>query len=168
MRLNTLCKPTLTACLLILLALRPVAAEQRLATLGGELVNWADYLGRGHWTLLMVWASNCPVCNQTIDEAVEFIADDTLPELKLLGVAIDGYSDRPGVDAFLERHAVNFPTLVDDGHAVAGLYMRERGVNWAGWTPTYLLFSPSGRLMAERVGPLNTASVVKFIREQQR
>lgn len=166
---------SLLALLLLLpLALSPVAANAaqgapaapgsgRLTSLDGHATRWAEQLGNGQWVLLKVWASDCAVCNRSIVDLVDFAARRADPRLRLLGVAIDGYSNRRGVDGFIRRHGVNFPTLIDDGHAVDALYRAGTGMDWNGFTPTFLLFDPSGALVAKRIGPLRTESVLRFI-----
>lgn len=150
-------------CALLLIFTLPAHAAERLAALDGGTASWSDHLGRGDWVLVKVWASDCEICNRTISELVGFVGEQRHASLKVIGVAIDGYSNRKGVDAFIDRHRVNFPTLIDDGYAVADLYLKGTGMDWGGFTPTYLLFSPGGQLVAQRVGPLKTSSVTAFI-----
>ncbi len=148
-------------------ALTALPGSGRLALLDGRATRWLEQLGGGRWVLLKVWASDCPVCNHSITSLVEFAAHRSDPRLRLLGVAIDGYSNRRGVDNFIRRHRVNFPTLIDDGHAVDALYRAGTGMDWGGFTPTFLLFDPDGALVAKRIGPLRAESVLRFIDQRE-
>jgi peroxiredoxin len=83
----------------------------------------------------------------------------------VLGVAIDGYENKEAVMGFIRRHALNFPNLIDDGSAIAQAYFSGVGKPWYGWTPTYLMYSPTGKLMAQNIGPVSRQDLENYIRK---
>jgi peroxiredoxin len=123
-----------------------------------------DYAGKGKWLVVMVWASDCHVCNEEVHEMVAFHAAHRDTDATVLGVAIDGFDNRKDVQAFVERHELNFPNLIDDGAGFAEIYARTVGASWGGWTPTYLVYSPEGEVLAKNIGAVTGADIESFIR----
>ncbi|NIP74031.1 MAG: hypothetical protein GWO16_13875 [Gammaproteobacteria bacterium] len=64
--------------------------------------------------------------------------------------------------AFIERHDVNFPNLIDDGGAFGTGYQRITGTAWFGGTPMNLIFDPDGEPVARRIGPLGRTDLDAF------
>jgi hypothetical protein len=64
--------------------------------------------------------------------------------------------------AFIARHGVNFPNLITDESNAAALYEQATGEAWIG-TPTFLIFSPDGKLAAKQVGGVTQKLIEDFI-----
>jgi len=148
---------------LALVAATGLASADGLVGMDGRAQRLQDYVGGGKWLVVMVWASTCHVCNAEVHEMVAFQAAHAGRDASVLGVAIDGYENRAGVDAFIARHRVNFPNLIDDGSTIVELFAREAGMDWQGWTPSYLVFDPAGRLVAKNIGAVSRGDLEKFI-----
>ena len=70
----------------------------------------------------------------------------------MVGIALD---DDTAVRAFLQAHAIGYPSLVDTpGPADAGVRLG----NPAGVLPYSVLVAPDGRLLKTRIGPFNDAA----------
>jgi peroxiredoxin len=156
-------------CMICLASLLPVAGsavevQPVMRDLQGREARVADYVGKGKWLVVMVWASSCHVCNEEVHEMVAFQAAHRNTDATVLGVAIDGMENRKDVQAFVDRHKVNFPNLIDDGNGFAEIYARAVGEYWEGWTPTYLVYSPDGEVVAKNIGAVTRADVEGFIR----
>jgi peroxiredoxin len=152
----------------ILLMLWPLLAtavpvQPVLRDLAGKAHTVDEYRGHGKWLVVMVWASDCRVCNEEVHEMVDLQRRRGDRDTQVLGIAIDGYDHRDAVAGFIKRHHVNFPNLIDDGSVVLDLYRRGVGENWQGWTPTYLVYSPQGTLLAKNIGAVTRADVERFI-----
>ena len=131
-------------------------------SLNGEAGTLESYRGKGKWLVVKIWASDCHVCNETAHEMTA-LAKNREADVQIVGIAVDGRSNRPGVDDYLARHAITYPTLLDDGHGAARVYRRDVEQNWRGWTPTYLLYNPAGELVAQNIGAVAESDVVRFI-----
>lgn len=114
------------------------------------------------WTLLALWRSDCHVCNEEIDEIIRFHRANAASRAVVLGLALDGMSGRSAALAFIERHGVNFPNLITDEDNAAAIYRQATGEPWIG-TPTFLIFSPAGELVAKQVGGITQQLVEDFI-----
>ncbi len=164
------CEPllrTLHAWLLLggLCALSPALADEPPAgfvTLDGAPASFDAFRGQGRWLVVKIWASDCHVCNETAHEMVALSVNHRR-DMQVLGIAVDGHDNRPGVLSFIERHALNYPTLLDDGHGAARVYRRDVMQDWRGWTPTYLVYTPQGELVAQNIGAVAESDVVRFV-----
>ena len=137
-----------------------------LETLEGTPATLEQFTGQGQWLVVKIWASTCHVCNETAHEMVA-LSRQRKDNLQVLGIAVDGHHNRPGVLAFIERHALNYPTLLDDGRGAADIYRRGVGRDWGGWTPTFLIYSPTGQLVAQNVGAVAASDVMRFVDSYQ-
>ena len=134
----------------------------RFATLNGADASLDEYTGKGKWLVVKIWASTCHVCNETAHEMVA-LTDQRKRDVQVLGIAVDGLTNRDGVLAFIERHGLNYPTLLDDGRGAAHEYRRGVQRGWGGWTPTYLIFTPDGKLVAQNIGAVAASDVIRFV-----
>ncbi len=94
-----------------------------------------------------------------------YIAQEAVA-VKELGIAIDGYEGKKDVQAFIDRHKVNFPNLIDDGSVVMKEYAEKVGKQWYGWTPTFLMYDPKGELSTQNIGAISHADIEKYLAEQ--
>jgi peroxiredoxin len=156
--------------LLILLALFPTLAlaapeKETLFDLEGRPHALAEYTGKGKWLVVTVWASDCAVCNKEVHELMAFHQAHRETDASVLGISVDGPAAKENALAFIKRHGVNFPNLLDDGSAFKAIYLRATGRPWFGGTPMNLVYSPSGELLARRIGPLGKAEIEAFIKQ---
>ncbi|MDP2829227.1 MAG: TlpA disulfide reductase family protein [Sulfuricellaceae bacterium] len=157
--------------LLALLVLFPVLTlaappeKETLLDLEGRPHFLEEYTGHGKWLVVTVWASDCAVCNQEVPELIAFHQAHRETDATVLGISVDGPQGRDNALAFIKRHRVNFPNLLDDGKAFKAIYLRATGRPWFGGTPMNLVYSPSGELLARRIGPLGKAEIEAFIKQ---
>ncbi|NOZ10232.1 MAG: TlpA family protein disulfide reductase [Gammaproteobacteria bacterium] len=160
-------KVILFACTLLLpMGLLSAESAPKLLDLNGGEHSLKEYLGKGKWLVVMVWASDCHVCNQEVHEMVALHKAHKDKDVQVLGIAIDGYEGKKDVQAFIDRHKVNFPNLIDDGSVVMKEYAEKVGKQWYGWTPTFLMYDPKGELSAQNIGAISQADIEKYLAEQ--
>ena len=63
---------------------------------------------------------------------------------------------------FLERHLVNFPSLIGEVEAVTALYAKLTGSFLAG-TPAFLIYNPAGELAAKQIGAVPVKLIEEFM-----
>lgn len=161
----------LRSLLVAVLALLPAFAssappEETLYDFEGGPHALAEYLGKGKWLVVTVWVSDCAVCNQEIPELVAFHNTHHDRDATVLGISVDGPDRKREARAFIERHQVSFPNLLDDGRAFKAIYLRATGRPWFGGTPMNLVYAPDGTLAARRIGPLAKAEIEAFIEKE--
>lgn len=141
------------------------AVWAELQDFAGKPHKLADYTGQGKWTVVMLWASDCHVCNAEVEQYIQFHEERRQKDATVLGISLDGQAKKQAAEAFLQRHHVTFPNLIGEPLEVAGLFESLTGGAWAG-TPTFLVYNPKGELKAAQPGAVPTELIVEFIEQQ--
>ena len=150
---------------LAIMLLSPVQAEEfQFRDFEGNKQVFNDQLADGQWTVVMIWAHDCPVCNEEVQSWDLFHADHEDSDARVLGLSLDGAAGESGAREFLERHEPAFKNLIGEPRDVARLVSKASGRPLYG-TPTFLIYSPERRLVAMQVGPLNPALLETYMRE---
>lgn len=155
----------------VLLALFPAmgwpgTVDETLYDFEGRPHAIEEYIGKGKWLVVTVWASDCAVCNKEIHEMVAFHNTHRGKNATVLGISVDGPGRKLEALAFIQRHQVSFPNLLDEGRAFKAIYLRATGRPWFGGTPMNLVYTPDGKLAARRIGPLANAEIEAFIERE--
>ena len=132
--------------------------DLRLKDVDGKEHNVNEYIGQGKWTVVAVWSADCPVCRRDIHHMTFFHDDNRKKNATVLGLSIDGYDNRAKARGFIEDQSLNFPNLVGDVDDA----MRLSNTMFIG-TPTYYFFSPAGKNMAQRIGPVTQQQAEQLI-----
>jgi peroxiredoxin len=135
--------------LLCVLWLLPAAAAPDLVLpdVSGKPHAVSEYIGKGKWTVVAVWSADCPICKRDIYHMAFFHAAHGRQHATVLGISIDGIANRQKAAAFIEDQSLDFPNLIGD-RSTPG---RLTGRSFIG-TPTYYVFTPEGKFVAERIG----------------
>jgi peroxiredoxin len=155
------------------LALLPALAssappEETLYDFEGRPHTLEEYIGKGKWLVVTVWASDCAICEREIPELVAFHNAHRDKGATVLGISVDGPARKAEAMAFIQRHRIGFPNLLDGGRAFKAIYLRATGRPWFGGTPMNLVYAPDGRLAARRIGLLSKAEIESFIEKEGR
>ncbi|OGI45008.1 MAG: hypothetical protein A2150_05820 [Candidatus Muproteobacteria bacterium RBG_16_64_11] len=140
--------------------------EETLYDFDGRPHALEEYSGKGKWLVVTVWASDCAVCEKEIPEMVAFHNTHRDQDATVLGISVDGPGRKDEARAFIQRHQVSFPNLLDGGRAFRLIYLRETGRPWFGGTPMNLVYAPDGKLVARRIGPLAKTEIEAFIERE--
>lgn len=124
-----------------------------------------DFTGDGKWLVVLIWASDCHVCNREAHRWVDFHEFHQEQDARVLGVSLDGPRGIEQARAFIERHEINFPNLIGPMREIAAWYRDLTGQPLAG-TPAFLLYDPTGNLSAAQVGAVPPETVEAFIARQ--
>lgn len=155
---------TLLALILSLAWLLPLAQAQALQDFNGNQREISDYSGKGKWLIVMIWASDCHVCNKEVHNYVDFQFVHADEDAQVLGISIDGKARKLEAEKFIQRHNVNFPNLIGEPAEVARLFTQLTGAYFAG-TPAFLFYDPKGELRAQQLGAVPIEMIEKFIKQ---
>lgn len=159
-------KLTLLSLLGLLFLSAPVSAEMKgFEDFSGKPQVLENYLGKGKWLIVMMWASDCHICNREAHQYVDFHMIHSDTDATVLGISLDGASRKKAAEKFIKRHSVDFPNLIAESEFVANYYRTATGQFFAG-TPTFLIYSPDGELKAAQAGAVPTSLIEEFIKEE--
>lgn len=123
-----------------------------------------NFTGKGKWLVVMMWASDCYICNKEAHQYVDFHMAHSDTDATVLGISLDGESRLNEAKGFLKKHSVDFPNLIAEPEHVTSLYSTLTGQRFAG-TPTFLIYSPQGELKAAQAGAVPTSLIEDFMKQ---
>lgn len=142
-----------------------VAGEKpfgNLINMDGKAANPSSTIGTGKWSLVMIWATDCPVCKQQKPKVSAFYDKHKDVDADVFGISLDGKQDLKKVNQYIVDHKPTFRNFVGELRRVASDYQSLTGESFRG-TPTYLLFNPRGELEGVNPGPITVRALEKFI-----
>ncbi|NOR52051.1 MAG: redoxin domain-containing protein [Gammaproteobacteria bacterium] len=134
-----------------------------LSDMAGNSHTLDEYVGNDRWLVVMIWASDCHVCNQEAHGYALFHDKHKEKDASVLGISMDGADGKADAVAFIERHRVTFPNLIGGFEDIAEMFVELTGENWIG-TPTFLFYNPAGELVAQQVGAVPVDMIENFIK----
>ncbi|KPJ95425.1 MAG: hypothetical protein AMJ55_03820 [Gammaproteobacteria bacterium SG8_15] len=149
---------------LLLLSL-PVIATENFDDFQGNQKSIADYTGNGKWLVVMLWASDCHVCNQEAHQYIKFHQEHVGKDAQVLGISLDGMAKKTDAQEFIKRHQVNFPSLIGEPEKVASMYQELTGDTWIG-TPSFMVYTPKGELLGAQAGAVPVSVIESFIERE--
>jgi len=149
---------------LVLISGNAIAAEASNA-FSGSPADIGKYAGNGKWLVVMIWASDCTVCNREAHNYVDFQKQHQGKDAQMLGLSIDGKEKTKDALDFLKRHQLNFPNLIGEPMDVATMYQERTGNDWIG-TPTFMVFNPKGELIGAQAGAVPVSIIESFIERE--
>lgn len=131
-----------------------------LTTLDGKADKIENYLGKGKWTVVEVWESNCSACRMHMPDMVMF--DGKLENVQLLGISLDTQNGVKKTQSFIDEYDIEFPTLVSN-NVETNIWLQQTVGQGLLGTPTFVIFNPEGKRMAVQSGIVATASLERYI-----
>ena len=142
-------------------------ADDALRDMQGNITTLEQQKEDGKWTVVMIWASNCHVCNAESSQYSEFHTAHADKDAKIIGMSLDGEEGKAAAEEFIERNGVIFPNLIGDIPTVATWYQMQTGEAFRG-TPTFVVFGPDGEIRAAQPGAVAPTVVEKFMAEEKK
>jgi peroxiredoxin len=134
-----------------------------LSQFDGKPAAIDDYSGKGKWLVVMIWASDCHVCNAEVENYDLFHNAHKNRDAMVLGISIDGKQGLGEAKKFVSRHMVDFPNLIGEPEVVTQMFTNITGVAWVG-TPTFLIYNPGGKLVVQQIGAVPVELIESFIK----
>jgi peroxiredoxin len=95
------------------------APEFSLQNLDGRMVSLADF--RGKVVMVHFWATWCPPCVEEMPTLEQLYRSLRARDVEILAVSVDE-GGAGVVAAFMQRHGLSLPVLLDPGRSIAGRY----------------------------------------------
>ncbi|MEW5966288.1 MAG: TlpA disulfide reductase family protein [Pseudomonadota bacterium] len=145
---------------LLALAAQASAPSIELRDFDNTPRNVNEFIGQGQWTIVAVWAHDCPICDKELPQMSAFHAAHRDRGGAVLGVTIDGLAQVDEARTFAARHRLPFVNLIAEPDPE--LLAKFGGGTFVG-TPTHFFFDPLGRIVGRKVGPLPKEDLEAFI-----
>lgn len=142
----------------------PEAHKLSLKDMQGNDHTLHDYAIKDKWLVVMVWQSDCHVCNQEVEGYVAWYEKNKSGNSTLIGISTDGWEDRQAAQGFIDEHKVTFPSTLVSFATLNEYYLNHTGQPFFG-TPSFLIYSPTGELKAVQTGAVPTDLIDNYIRE---
>jgi hypothetical protein len=137
------------------------ASQAAMSDIYGNPSELNSHVGKGKWLVVKVWRSDCGICMSTMQETNS--AQYSIPNAEIVGVSLDG--DARVAKRALGRTRVSFKNLVSNAHEFNRYIKRSTRRNIVGY-PTYMIYSPNGKLKAMQTGDIKPAELRRYIRHQ--
>ncbi len=151
--------------LLLGLLLAAFSSQAALQDMNGKPAALSDYTGKGKWTIVMIWASDCHICNREAHQYVDFQFTHADEDAEMLGISTDGPAGKAAAEGFIKKHDINFPNLIGDVGEVSRLFTELTGAPFVG-TPAFLIYDPKGELKAQQIGAVPVEIIEEFMKSQ--
>ncbi|CAA6821148.1 MAG: Unknown protein [uncultured Thiotrichaceae bacterium] len=136
-------------------------SQASMTDMQGQPAALSKYVGKGQWVVVEAWHSECGTCKDTMPELVE--SANSMPNTTLVGVSLD--NDLKKAKGFIDSFEVNFPTLLTNINDFDS-YVRKIAKKPLSGAPTYLIFSPAGKLKAMQSGNIRPTEIKAYIQRQ--
>ena len=93
-----------------------------LSDFNGQPQQLESHTGQGKWLVVMIWASDCHVCNAEAESYAQFHEAHKNKDARILGISIDGTRKKAEAEAFLSRHDLPFTNLIAEPQAMMLYY----------------------------------------------
>lgn len=149
-------------CLMPMLALA-AGPDRVLKGFDGKDRNVNEFIGHGKWTIMAIWSADCPICRRDIYHMTFFHDEHRNKDATVLGLSVDGFANRDKAQGFVSDQSLNFPNLIGSADDAAQL-----GTGMFIGTPTYYFFSPEGKFLTQRIGPVTQQQAEEILRDLQK
>jgi peroxiredoxin len=136
------------------------APDFNLVDMDGNTRNIGEFIGQGKWTVVVIWAEDCHVCNAEIHNYDFFHDEHKDKNVGVLGVSIDGKKKIELSRDFIKRHGLTFPNLLMEPDIKD---ISKFGGNRFVGTPTIYIYTPEGKIVAAQSGAVPVSVIEEFI-----
>lgn len=121
-------------------------------------------VGKGKWTVVEVWASDCRACRGSIHETINFEAAN--PDVDVVGISLDGSGGKANAEKFIDEFGLDFTNLLSDPSEFDKYLYSTAKESFIG-TPTFMVYNPAGKLLAVQAGAITEEALSAFIKRQE-
>lgn len=141
------------------------APDLNLKDMSGKAHQLSEYIGNGQWTVVVMWANDCHVCNAEIEGIDMFHEEHKDKNARILGVSIDGWDKIDLARNFVKRHDLSFPNLIVEPDMK---YIEKFGGGDFVGTPTFYIYTPEGEIVASQAGGVPMNIIEDFIKNYKK
>lgn len=152
------------AILLILTQVIPFQEQDLLMEgLDGEQHSLKEYIGKGQWVVVNVWATACPYCRRELFDLASFHDRHFESDAMVLGLTLDLATfekpDKAYVENFASTYLIDYPLLLVSGDMASKV--TGRAVHTV---PMTFFYNPKGEMVYHFTGELDEAMLENVIK----
>ena len=144
---------------LILLVLTQTAFSQGhnplLEGLDGKQHSLNEYIGKGKWVVVNVWATACPYCRRELFDLASFHDRHYEKDAMVLGLTLElesfGIPDKEYLANFASTYLIDYPLLLVSGEIAS----KAIGIP-VNTVPTTFFYNPKGKMVYQINGEITT------------
>jgi len=140
-------------------------AQQIFGDFEGQSTTIEQFLNGDRWLVVVIWSFMCPICQKALPTYADLARRHKSGSFGVIGLSIDGQLGFGDAWALLEELGNDFQSLIGEAEEVAAFVQSHSGQSFQG-TPSIMIFSPSGSLVAFQAGPVSGESIEAFIAQR--
>lgn len=159
--------PYIITALLVLLFSQPVSSANLslpLDDLEGEKHSLTDFIGKGKWAVVNVWAIDCPYCRHELAALTNFHEQHHDKDAIVIGLTLHwpsfGFPDNENLYFFALENFIDYPLLKVDAELAS--HVIGEPVNMI---PLTFLYNPEGRLVIRINGVVTYTMLEQIIND---
>lgn len=148
----------IAAAILLILMLVIPSQEQELLMEGldGEQHSLKEYIGKGQWVVVNVWATACPYCRRELFDLASFHDRHSENDAMVLGLTLElatfEMPDKDYVESFASTYLIDYPLLLVSGETASKVTGKTVHT-----VPMTFFYNPKGKMVYHFTGELNEA-----------
>ncbi|WML91348.1 TlpA disulfide reductase family protein [Thiothrix lacustris] len=139
------------------------APANALSDMQDTPITFDNLVGKGKWTVMEVWASDCRMCRASIHHTVDFEMSN--PDVDVIGISLDGKEGKANAKKFIDEQGLTFNNLISDPSEIDKYLYSTAKESFIG-TPTFMVYNPEGKLLAVQPGAITAEELSDFIKKQ--
>ncbi len=133
--------------------------------LDGKQHSLNEYIGKGQWVVVNVWATACPYCRRELFDLASFHDHYHEKEAMVLGLTLDletfGKPEKEYLAEFATTYLIDYPLLLVSGETASKVIGRDVHT-----VPMTFFYNPSGKLVHQLTGEMDKGMLEKVIKGQ--
>jgi peroxiredoxin len=139
------------------------APATAMQDMDGKPIDIAASVGKGKWSVVEIWASDCRICQLSSQHIVNF--KEAHPDVAIIGVSVNGAAGKADAQTFIDEQRLTFPNLLSDKTEIDQYLFNTTEKNFIG-TPTFLFYDPQGKLVTMQAKALTEKELSGFMDSQ--
>jgi peroxiredoxin len=139
----------------------PILKSKLFKDFSGNSKSLSDYIGKGKWIVVMIWANDCHACNKEAGGYVALHNKHKKDRAELLGISVDGTNVK-AAKSFVKRHGVPFENLIISRAEMDVFLQKYIGKHFIG-TPSFMVFSRKGKFEGFQPGAIPASVLDQYL-----
>ncbi len=139
--------------------------ELMLDGLDGKQHSLNEYIGKGQWTVVNVWATACPYCRRELFDLVGFHEQHHEDDAMVVGLTIDLETfeapEKEYLRNFASTYLIEYPLLLVSGEIASKVTGRTVHT-----VPMTFFYNPEGKLVYQFTGELDAQLLEDIIQNK--